>query len=1163
MCNRRYTQPPHPRRIDLHACVSVCVLLVGCVCSLSRPIVSWRVVHVGSPACRPVSRCVGHGMAETAAECVAAVALDGEVAALDVSEEQTKHHDHHHNFASLKILTPNNRPLVVCEKGRFSFFTLELTSRPRHPVIIDLEYDNDLAICHPNTLCFDHNNWETPQKISVKSVVKPASDGTEDTLLKFRSQSKDHQYNGTNLVCSPPFVVVHLIDCDAPFLWQFGTVGSGHDITVDLVPQFLDLALAENIPRKTNDLNRNGREAWVRPWRDHEGVKFKRPKPKCNRKNDVKAKLLSHINESTKLKGKSYLQSKPHEVLESRRHIHEKKWTTVFDESPMGKERQALEEKQKEQEHLDILKLWQNIDVDASGSVSLETLRNHMKNALKVSEAYIARMISFMDTDNSGTIVFKEFRSYMNNRKRIYAAHQAKQELKRVEQFEADELMLEKRLFPHSSLVETMHATIKKKRHEKKRRKKKRQNSLHMNNIVAKVQLAERRAQKKRAPSHITDISCGQGFSTFVAGDGRLYTWGSNGLGQLGHGDSTHRPKPTVWDGLDILGKKHRILTVSCGDAHVACLTFKGHVLTWGCGANGRLGHGNTRDANVPIMVKFGRDTSTKTGPIMESVVCGGRYTMALNLDRDVYSWGFGQTGVLAHCDRSRREDRRADILFPTKVHFFGTKHPKRVVCGGGHAIFIMGGHGKALSVGWGGDGQLGRAVDGSDDVPRAIEMPAGEAVCAAACGESHSLVLCENDHVYSFGLNTSGQLGLGHRYNKNLPTRVPFLSHPHVCMLRAGARHSGAVTTDGFVYMWGAGETGGLGFGGNKDKVGVDMLTPRICESFGGVRVAQLGLGHAHSVATTMEVEPENQIQESIIVTKVFDRIRRERAERVNRLFQAVDQVLLLARVEPVTKSIVDALEERLKSELVGWKDHIICTELNETSHDLQEQVREKLRQLMREDFFEKSTHVSGERPCQQNTIQTDRLKKVGRRPHSAAAAWRRNMFIPTSSSQADPKSKRPPRPSTACTSRAPPPPKENRVPRQVLPPSRPKTARGRRLALHSPKVKPSSRPKTARGCSRIHTGITRPASAAAGKPSPRIMQRERPSTSRGRVLYMRHNTRAGKTVLGSSKCARDKMHLVEKYYGVKIEVEKSPKTSAMERQKLKKDMLRQSYGM
>ena len=39
--------------------------------------------------------------------------------------------------------------------------------------------------------------------------------------------------------------------------------------------------------------------------------------------------------------------------------------------------------------------------------------------------------------------------------------------------------------------------------------------------------------------------------------------------------------------------------------------------------------------------------------------------------------------------------------------------------------------------------------------------------------------------------------------------------------------------------------------------------------------------------------------------------------------------------------------------------------------------------------------------------------------------------------------------------------------------------------------------------------------------------------------------------------------MHLVEKYYGVKIEVEKSPKTSAMERQKLKKDMLRQSYGM
>ena len=68
--------------------------------------------------------------------------------------------------------------------------------------------------------------------------------------------------------------------------------------------------------------------------------------------------------------------------------------------------------------------------------------------------------------------------------------------------------------------------------------------------------------------------------------------------------------------------------------------------------------------------------------------------------------------------------------------------------------IFIVGGVGHALSCGYGDSGQLGRICEGSDDTPLPVEMPEGEAICHVASGYSHTIVLCENNHVYSFGSN-------------------------------------------------------------------------------------------------------------------------------------------------------------------------------------------------------------------------------------------------------------------------------------------------------------------------------------------------------------------------------------------------------------------------
>ena len=49
-------------------------------------------------------------------------------------------------------------------------------------------------------------------------------------------------------------------------------------------------------------------------------------------------------------------------------------------------------------------------------------------------------------------------------------------------------------------------------------------------------------------------------------------------------------------------------------------------------------------------------------------------------------------------------------------------------------------------------------------------------AVTKVACGNSYTLVLCENGHVYSWGIGKSGSLGLGELHTvKTAPTRITF----------------------------------------------------------------------------------------------------------------------------------------------------------------------------------------------------------------------------------------------------------------------------------------------------------------------------------------------------------------------------------------------------
>ena len=127
------------------------------------------------------------------------------------------------------------------------------------------------------------------------------------------------------------------------------------------------------------------------------------------------------------------------------------------------------------------------------------------------------------------------------------------------------------------------------------------------------------------------------------------------------------------------------------------------------------------------------------------------------------------------------------------------------------------------LGLAWNAGG-LGNGTPGSD-LP--IQIGVGDAqtsVQSASAGEEHSLVLTDNGEVYAMGDNSNGALGLGSMLLTPIfePTLVTFLAP--VTELAAGGKHSLARDRKGNTHSWGCGNGGALGQGGTET---VDFLLP------------------------------------------------------------------------------------------------------------------------------------------------------------------------------------------------------------------------------------------------------------------------------------------------------------------------------------------------
>ena len=119
-------------------------------------------------------------------------------------------------------------------------------------------------------------------------------------------------------------------------------------------------------------------------------------------------------------------------------------------------------------------------------------------------------------------------------------------------------------------------------------------------------------------------IACGHSLTIGLTTSGHVFTMGSTVYGQLGNPHSDGKLPCSVEDKL--VGES--VEEIACGAYHVAVLTSKNEVYTWGKGANGRLGHGDVEDRKTPTLVEALKDRHVKY------IACGSNYTAAICLHK-------------------------------------------------------------------------------------------------------------------------------------------------------------------------------------------------------------------------------------------------------------------------------------------------------------------------------------------------------------------------------------------------------------------------------------------------------------------------------------------------------------------------------------------------
>ena len=163
-------------------------------------------------------------------------------------------------------------------------------------------------------------------------------------------------------------------------------------------------------------------------------------------------------------------------------------------------------------------------------------------------------------------------------------------------------------------------------------------------------------------------------------------------------------------------------------------------------------------------------------------------------------------------------------IVVPTLLSLPNNERISFITCGQSHSICLTENN---LSYVWGDNqyGELGLGDKSLRNIPTLFSLPNNERISFITCGNSHSICLTENNLCYVWGWNEYGQLGLGDNNNRYIPTLLKLPNNERISFITCGSNYSICLTENNLCYVWGYNYYDQLGLGDTKNRLTPTLL--------------------------------------------------------------------------------------------------------------------------------------------------------------------------------------------------------------------------------------------------------------------------------------------------------------------------------------------------
>ena len=302
-----------------------------------------------------------------------------------------------------------------------------------------------------------------------------------------------------------------------------------------------------------------------------------------------------------------------------------------------------------------------------------------------------------------------------------------------------------------------------------------------------------------------TQVTAGVSFTMARRSDSTLWAWGLNSVYQLGIGTTINQSSPIQ------IGTSSWSFVSAGVDHSVAIDTITSNIWTWG---------------NV-------NSVFTLTTPYSWTQVSEGlSHTLAIRSDSTLWAWGYNANGQLGDGTSISKSS-------PVQV---GTSSWASVAAGDLHSVGISAT--TKLLFAWGNNatGQLGDGTSISKSSPIQIGTSSWTSVSA---GLSYTLGITVSPayKMYTWGVNSSGQLGDGTSINKSSPVQVGTSSWTQVSASKNNSFVL-AISSANLLYGWGVNGSGQLGTN--------NTITYSSPVQIGTSSWSQVAAGFDHTVAIT-----------------------------------------------------------------------------------------------------------------------------------------------------------------------------------------------------------------------------------------------------------------------------------------------------------------------